>query len=116
MKLTVVAVKQFNIGESKRSLKSRSDEHKKSVRDCDCDQNEIAKHCWEADHNFNGDQKKVIDSESRLILRKIKETIHSLKNPNHIKNCFRKGPHISFKYARHNHLCCLMMGEVSLET
>ena len=32
-------------GESKRSLKSRSDEHKRSVRNCDCDKNEIAKHC-----------------------------------------------------------------------
>ena len=71
-------------GESKRSLKSRSDEHKRSVRNCDCDKNEIAKHCWEADHNFNWDQKKVIDRESRLIPRKIKETIHSLKNPNYI--------------------------------
>ena len=42
------------------------------------------KHCWEADHNFNWDQKKVVDRESRLIPRKIKETIHSLKNSNHI--------------------------------
>ena len=32
-------------GESKRSLKSRSDEHKRSVRNCDCDKNENAKHC-----------------------------------------------------------------------
>ena len=29
--------------------------------------------------------------------------------------CFRKGPHISFKYERHNHFHCSMMGEVSLE-
>ena len=36
--------------ESKRSLKTRSDEHKRSVRNCDRDKNEIAKHCWEADH------------------------------------------------------------------
>ena len=56
------------LGESKRSLKSRSDEQKRSVRSCDCDKNKIAKHCWEADHNFNWDQKKVIDRE-----RKIKE-------------------------------------------
>ena len=28
----------------------------------------------------------------------------------------RKGPHISFKYARHNHFRCPMMGEVSLKT
>ena len=47
------------------SLKSHSDEHKRSVRNCDCDKNEIAKHCWEADHNFNWDQKKVIDRKSR---------------------------------------------------
>ena len=72
-------------GESKRSLKSRSDEHKRSVRNCDCDKNEIAKHCWEADQNFSWDQKKVTDRESRLIPRKIKEAIHSLKSPNHIK-------------------------------
>ena len=30
------------IGESKRSLKSRSDEHKRSDRNCDYDKNEIA--------------------------------------------------------------------------
>ena len=38
----------------------------------------------QADHNFNWDQKKVIDRESKLIPRKIKETIDSLKNPNHV--------------------------------
>ena len=71
--------------ESKGSLKSCSFEHEQkiSVRNCDCDKNEIAKHCWEADHN-NWDQKKVLDRENGLIPRKIKETILSLKNPNHI--------------------------------
>ena len=44
------------------------------VRNCDCDKIEIAKHCWEADHNFSWDQKKVIDKKNRLIPRKIKET------------------------------------------
>ena len=56
-------------GESKRSLKSRSDERKRSVRNCDYDKNEFTKHCWEADQNFSWDQKKVIDRESRLIPR-----------------------------------------------
>ena len=64
-------------GESKRFLKSRSDEHKRSVTNCDCDKNEIEKHCWEADHNFSWGQKKVVDRESRLIPGYIKETIHS---------------------------------------
>ena len=71
-------------GESKRSLKSRLDEYKRSVRNYDCEKKEIAEHCWEANHNFSWDQKKVTDRESRLIPRKIKETIHSLKNHNHI--------------------------------
>ena len=31
--------------ESKRFLKSRSDEHKRSVRNCDCHKNDIAKNC-----------------------------------------------------------------------
>ena len=71
-------------GESKRSLISRSDEHKRSVRNCDCDQNEIAKGYWETDPKFSWGQKKVIDREIWSIPRKIKETIHYLKNPNHI--------------------------------
>ena len=73
MKLTVVTV-----------FKMSSDEHKRSVRNCDCEKNEIAKHSWKVDHNFSWNQNKVVDRENRLIPRKIKETIHSLKNPNQI--------------------------------
>ena len=36
-----------------------------------CKKNEIARHCWETDHNFNLDQKKVVDIDSRLIPRKM---------------------------------------------
>ena len=70
--------------ESKRSLKSRVDELKRSIRNCNCKCDEYSKHCWEADHNCSLDQKKVVDRESSLNPRKIKETINSLKNPNHI--------------------------------
>ena len=41
------------------SLKSCSVEHKRSVRSCDCEKNEIEKNCWEVDHNFSWGQKKV---------------------------------------------------------
>ena len=40
-------------GESKWSLKFRSDEHKRSVGNYDCEKNEIAKLCWEAGHNLS---------------------------------------------------------------
>ena len=74
--------------ESKRFLKAHPEEHKKSVGNCNSDKNEISKHCWEADPNFNWYQKKVIDRESTLIPRKIKETINSFKNPNHVNKTF----------------------------
>ena len=67
MKLTVVTVKQFTLVNLNGPGK-----------------NEIPEHCWEADHNFSWNQKKVVDRESRLIPRKIKETIHTSENPNHI--------------------------------
>ena len=63
-------------GESKRSLKFHSDKQKRSYRNSNCKTNEIAKQCWVADRNFNRDQKKVVNRKSRLIPRKIKETIY----------------------------------------
>ena len=43
---------------------------------------------------FSWDQKKVVDGDSRLFPRKIKQTIHSLKNPNHINRISYKLPEI----------------------
>ena len=72
------------LGECKQYLKSSSEEHKRSVRNCDFEKNKTAKNCWEADHNFRWGHKKVDDRESRFIPRKIKETVHSMKNPTYI--------------------------------
>ena len=77
--------KAVYFSESKRSLKSRLDEHKRSIRNCGCDKNETKKHCYGADHNFSWDQKTVDDRESKLTPRKLKQTMHSLNNSNHIK-------------------------------
>ena len=66
-------------GESKHSLKLLLDEYKRFVGDWDCETNENAKHCWEVEYNFSWDQ-GIFDRESRLISRKIKETIHFFKN------------------------------------
>ena len=73
-----------SFGESNRPLKSRSDEQKRFARNKNCEKNQISKHCYKADRNFSRDQKKVFDKESRLIPRKITETINSLKNANQI--------------------------------
>ena len=48
------------------------------------DLNEVVKYCWEEDRNFSWNQKEVVYRTSSLITRMITETIHFLKNPNHI--------------------------------
>ena len=45
MKLSVVTTKQSTLNNLKRSFKLRSAENKISAQNCDCDNNEIAKHC-----------------------------------------------------------------------
>ena len=50
IKLTVYEIdcsncKAVYFGEYKLSLKSCSDEHERSIRNCDCEKNEIEKHC-----------------------------------------------------------------------
>ena len=54
----------------------------------------IAKHWWEADHNWSCDQKKVVIRESRLIHRKIKETTDSLRNLNRVNKISHMLPEI----------------------
>ena len=74
-----MSLMRFFFGESKRSLKLRLDEHRRFARNCDCEKNETAKRCWEADQNFSWNQKKVAARKSRLIPKKIKETITFFK-------------------------------------
>ena len=59
--------------ESQRSLKSISDEHKISVKNCDYDKREIAKNCWKADYKFSWDKKKNFDREGGQFLERSKK-------------------------------------------
>ena len=43
-------------------------------------------HSWTKDHQFNRNEKEIIDQEKGWIARKIKETIHSIKNDKHINS------------------------------
>ena len=52
MKLTVVTAKKSTLV-NLNDLKIASDEPKRSVKNFDCEKNEIAKYYVEADHNFS---------------------------------------------------------------
>ena len=60
-KLNIVYETDFNncevvyLSESKRSLTLRSNKHKRSVRNCYCENNEIVRYWWETRHNFSLD-------------------------------------------------------------
>ena len=82
------------IGESKRSFDQRSKEHVRAVKNGDVDKNEIADHSWKLDHKFDWENKIIIDREQNWRVRKIKETIHSISDKNHINSISYSLPEI----------------------
>ena len=81
-------------GESKQTLAERTKEHTRAVRAADTRSYETADHCWKYDHDFDWENKKIMDYEAKTTTRKIKETIHSLSNKNHINGILYRLPHI----------------------
>ena len=71
-------------------------EHTGAIRAADTKSYETADHCWKYSHDFNWENKKVMDYETNTATRKIKETIHSLSNNNHINGVSYRLPHIWF--------------------
>ena len=71
-------------GESKRTIAQRTKEHTRAPRAADTRRYETADHCWKYNHDFYWENKKIMDCETNTTTRKIKETIHSLSNNNHI--------------------------------
>ena len=81
-------------GESKRTLAERTKEHNRAVRAADTRRYETADHCWKYNHDFDWENEKIMDYEGNTTTRKIKETIHSLSNNNHINGISYRLPRI----------------------
>ena len=77
---------RLSVGESKRTLAERTKGHTRAVRTADTRRYEAVNHCWKYNHDFDWENKKIMDYETYSTARKIKETIHSLSNNNHIMN------------------------------
>ena len=71
-------------GESNRTLAERTKEHTRVLRAADTRRYETADHCWKYNHDFDWENKKIMDYEADTTTKKIKETVHSLSNNNHI--------------------------------
>ena len=83
-------------GESKRTLAERTKEHTRAVRVADTRRYETADYCWKYNHDFDRENKKIMDYEANTVTRKIKETIHSLSNNNYINGISYRLPHTWF--------------------
>ena len=65
-------------GESKRTIAQRTKEHTRAVRAADTRRYETADHCWKYKHDFDWENKKIMDYETNTTTRKIKKQfIHS---------------------------------------
>ena len=83
-------------GESKRTIAERTKEHTRAVRAADTRRYGTADHCWKYNHDVDWENKKIMDYEANTTTRKIKETIHSLSDNNHINGISYRLPHIWF--------------------
>ena len=68
----------------KRTLAERTKEHTRAVRAADTRRYETSDHYWKYNHDFDWVNKIIINYEANTTTRKVKETIHSLSNNNHI--------------------------------
>ena len=65
------------IGETKRPLKTRIEEHKSALRTGETSRSHIAVHAWEdGEHGPKWDDTKIIDHEEKWLPRKFKEAAH----------------------------------------
>ena len=67
------------MGEKKRTLNTRAEEHITAIKSASkrC---HTAEHCWNYNHDFNWDHKKVLDFVKNWKTRTIKKAIYSVEN------------------------------------
>ena len=92
--MTAKTVRLSILENQNETLAERTKEHTTAVRAADTRRYETADHCWKYKHDFDWENKKIMDYEANTTTRKIKETIHSLSNNSHINGISYRLPHI----------------------
>ena len=81
------------VGETKRTLNIRTNEHISAVKSAS-QRSHTAEHCWKYNHDFDWNNKRVLDFEKNWKTRIIKEAIYSEENRPHINGVSLKLPAI----------------------
>jgi len=66
----------FYVGQTKRQLKTRINEHMKNIKFDESKHSVITKHMLEENHAFNWQNVKILDFETSYFKRLISEIIH----------------------------------------
>ena len=83
------------IGQTKRALKYRINEHKNYVKKEELAKSSIAAHCWSNNHVFNFSSPKIIQKCSNIYHLDFLEAFHILKNSHNLVNDLSSTPFIS---------------------
>ena len=81
------------VGETKRTLSIRTNGHISAVKSAS-QRSHTAEHCWKYNHDFDWNNKRVLDFEKNWKTRIIKEAIYSEENKHHINGVSFKLPAI----------------------
>ena len=91
--MTAKTVRLSILEDENEHLQGELKEHTGAVRVADTRRYETTDHCWKYSHDFDWEDKKIMDYEAKPTTRKIKGTIHSLSNNNHINGISYRLPH-----------------------
>ena len=81
------------VGETKRTLNIRTNEHISAVKSAG-QRSHTAEHCWKYNHDFDWNNKRVLDFEKNWKTRTFKEAIYSEETQHHINGVSFKLPSI----------------------
>ena len=70
------------IGETVRTLKTRTSEHQKHTRDGNTQKSAVAEHVWNHQHDIDWDNTKVLDMNTKWTERKFMEAWYIRSTPN----------------------------------
>ena len=83
------------IGQTRRRLKARLDEHRRKVKNEEIYTSSIASHCWSYNHFFDFSKAFIVSSPISISHLNFYEAFYILKNSNNIVNDCSSTPSIS---------------------
>ena len=93
------------VGESKRKLCKKIDEHKRALRMCDFNASAIAEHAWNAGHHVDWSGVTILDLDQNLHRRLTLEACHIRMQPSPVNRDRGSLPTVYDHLLKHSQSC-----------